>query len=70
MFVIFMMLILQSDYLRKISLKMLTMEAKSQNTIAGSLVTSASTSGRNPMESGNVMLQMKSNFYHVTCVCY
>ncbi|KAL9682753.1 hypothetical protein QQ045_014561 [Rhodiola kirilowii] len=38
----------QSDYLRKISLKMLTMETKSQNTIAG---TNPASSSRNPMEA-------------------
>ncbi|KAL9668082.1 hypothetical protein QQ045_002456 [Rhodiola kirilowii] len=41
----------QSDYLRKISLKMLTMETKSQNTIAGSLATNPASSSRNPMEA-------------------
>ncbi|CAM8980178.1 unnamed protein product [Rhodiola kirilowii] len=42
----------QSDYLRKISLKMLTMETKSQNTIAGSLATNPASSSTNPMEAG------------------
>ncbi|KAL9666543.1 hypothetical protein QQ045_000877 [Rhodiola kirilowii] len=41
----------QSDYLRKISLKMLTMETKSQNTIAGSLATNPASSSTNPMEA-------------------
>ncbi|KAK9283410.1 hypothetical protein L1049_011652 [Liquidambar formosana] len=42
----------QSDYLRKISLKMLTMETKSQNTIANSLPSNSAGNGKNPSDPG------------------
>ncbi|XP_059457789.1 uncharacterized protein LOC132187481 [Corylus avellana] len=41
----------QSDYLRKISLKMLTMETKSQNPIGNSLPSNAAGSSNNPRDS-------------------
>ncbi|KAG8364007.1 hypothetical protein BUALT_Bualt19G0081500 [Buddleja alternifolia] len=40
----------QNDYLRKISLKMLTMEMKSQNPMANSLQSSAASNSENPQE--------------------
>ncbi|GFQ06192.1 mediator of RNA polymerase ii transcription subunit 15a [Phtheirospermum japonicum] len=42
----------QQDYLRKISLKMLTMETKSQNPIADSLQPNAASNSRNPQDPG------------------
>lgn len=42
----------QSDYLRKISLKMLTMETKSQNPIANSLPSNADVSTNKPPYPG------------------
>lgn len=45
-------LLLQSDYLRKISLKMLTMETKSQNPIANSLQSNAASNSKNPQDPG------------------
>jgi PAX-interacting protein 1 len=42
----------QSDYLRKISLKMLTMETKSQNPIANSLPYNAAVSSDKPPDPG------------------
>ncbi|XAR54493.1 hypothetical protein NMG60_11029638 [Bertholletia excelsa] len=43
----------QSDYLRKISLKMLTMETKYQNTMSNSLPSNSANNGRNPLDTGN-----------------
>ncbi|CAH2080564.1 unnamed protein product [Thlaspi arvense] len=43
----------QSDYLRKISLKMLTMETKSQNTMSNSLPPNSANNGRSPPDTGN-----------------
>ncbi|KAL3516396.1 hypothetical protein ACH5RR_023298 [Cinchona calisaya] len=40
----------QSDYLRKISLKMLTMETKSQNSMANSLQANAANTSQNPAD--------------------
>jgi hypothetical protein len=42
----------QSDYLRKISLKLLTMETKSQNPIVNSLPSNATGSGNEHPDSG------------------
>ncbi|PIN26614.1 hypothetical protein CDL12_00644 [Handroanthus impetiginosus] len=42
----------QSDYLRKISLKMLTMETKSQNPMANSIQSNAPSNRKNPQDSG------------------
>jgi hypothetical protein len=42
----------QSDYLRKISLKMLTRETKSVNPIGNSLPSNAASSSNNPPDSG------------------
>ncbi|CAH2080566.1 unnamed protein product [Thlaspi arvense] len=39
----------QSDYLREISLKMLTMETKSQNTMSNSLPSNSANNGKNPL---------------------
>lgn len=41
----------QSDYLRKISLKMLTMEARSQNPIVNSRQSNAASDSGNPQNS-------------------
>uniref|UniRef100_A0A803MMR0 Mediator complex subunit 15 KIX domain-containing protein n=1 Tax=Chenopodium quinoa TaxID=63459 RepID=A0A803MMR0_CHEQI len=41
----------QSDYLRKISLKMLTMESKSQNSLPNALPSNSSGMSRNPQDS-------------------
>ncbi|CAO2816092.1 unnamed protein product [Amaranthus hypochondriacus] len=40
----------QSDYLRKISLKMLTMESKSQNNLTNALPTNSGAMSRNPQD--------------------
>lgn len=42
----------QSDYLRKISLKMLTMESKSQNNLTNALPTNSAAMSRNPQDPG------------------
>jgi hypothetical protein len=42
----------QTDYLRKISLKMLAMETKSQNPIANSLPSNAAVSSNKPPDPG------------------
>ncbi|KAJ8424493.1 hypothetical protein Cgig2_014405 [Carnegiea gigantea] len=42
----------QSDYLRKISLKMLTMESKSQNTLPNAMPSNAAGVSRNPQDQG------------------
>ncbi|XAR54494.1 hypothetical protein NMG60_11029639 [Bertholletia excelsa] len=44
----------QSDYLRKISLKMLTMETKSQNTMSNSLPSNSANNSRNPPDSASL----------------
>ncbi|XAR54496.1 hypothetical protein NMG60_11029641 [Bertholletia excelsa] len=41
----------QSDYLREISLKMLTMETKSQNTMSNSLPSNSANNGKNPPDT-------------------
>ncbi|XP_057502892.1 mediator of RNA polymerase II transcription subunit 15a-like isoform X1 [Actinidia eriantha] len=46
----------QPDYLRKISLKMLTMENNSQNTTANSLLSSSASNSENPKDTDNIML--------------
>ncbi|CAK9145918.1 unnamed protein product [Ilex paraguariensis] len=43
----------QSDYLRKISLKMLTMETKSQNPMGNSLQSTSASNSKNPPDPGN-----------------
>ncbi|XP_058728872.1 mediator of RNA polymerase II transcription subunit 15a-like [Vicia villosa] len=45
----------QSDYLRKISMKMLTMETKSQSTIAGNMPSNEGGSSNNPPDQGLVL---------------
>ena len=47
-----MIYFLQSDYLRKISLKMLTMETKSQNPMANPLQANAANASKNPPDQG------------------
>ncbi|KAL3629921.1 hypothetical protein CASFOL_026233 [Castilleja foliolosa] len=47
----------QQDYLRKISLKMLTMETKSQNPIANSLQPNAASNSRNPQDPASLNVQ-------------
>ncbi|KAK4483588.1 hypothetical protein RD792_010787 [Penstemon davidsonii] len=47
----------QSDYLRKISSKMLTMETKSQNTMANSLQSNAASNNRSPQDPASQSLQ-------------
>ncbi|CAI9770437.1 unnamed protein product [Fraxinus pennsylvanica] len=47
----------QSDYLRKISLKMLTMETKSQNPMANSLQSSAPSNSKNPQDPASQSMQ-------------
>uniref|UniRef100_A0A7N0TTT6 Mediator complex subunit 15 KIX domain-containing protein n=1 Tax=Kalanchoe fedtschenkoi TaxID=63787 RepID=A0A7N0TTT6_KALFE len=49
----------QTDYLRKISLKMLTMETKSQNP--GSLAINPASGSRNPMEPGAQNMQPQAH---------
>ncbi|KAF7153505.1 hypothetical protein RHSIM_Rhsim01G0123000 [Rhododendron simsii] len=50
----------QPDYLRKISLKMLTMETKSQNTMANSLPSNSGSSSKNPPDTGSLGNQGQS----------
>ncbi|GMP41039.1 hypothetical protein CsSME_00011272 [Camellia sinensis var. sinensis] len=52
----------QSDYLRKISLKMLTMENKSQNTISNS-----ASNSKNPPDTGNCVKELYISFSAITC---
>ncbi|GFS38958.1 hypothetical protein Acr_00g0060500 [Actinidia rufa] len=47
----------QPDYLRKISLKMLTMENKSQNTMANSLPSNSASNSKNPADTGSLAMQ-------------
>ncbi|XP_022860694.1 mediator of RNA polymerase II transcription subunit 15a-like isoform X1 [Olea europaea var. sylvestris] len=47
----------QSDYLRKISLKMLTMETKSQNTMSNSLQSNAPSNSKNPQDPASQSIQ-------------
>ncbi|KAI5322449.1 hypothetical protein L3X38_031521 [Prunus dulcis] len=47
----------QSDYLRKISLKMLTMETKSQNTMANSLQSNSAGNSNRPPDPGSFGMQ-------------
>ncbi|KAL7120166.1 hypothetical protein ACP275_02G106900 [Erythranthe tilingii] len=47
----------QSDYLRKISLKMLTMETKSQNPIQNSLQSTAASNSKNPQDPASQSMQ-------------
>ena len=49
------------DYLRKISLKMLTMENKSQNTTANSLQSSSASNGENPTDTGGEDVDGREN---------
>ncbi|XP_059653680.1 mediator of RNA polymerase II transcription subunit 15a-like [Cornus florida] len=51
----------QSDYLRKISLKMLTMENNSQNTMANSLMSNPSTNSKNPSDPASHSMQSQVN---------
>ncbi|XP_059653684.1 mediator of RNA polymerase II transcription subunit 15a-like [Cornus florida] len=51
----------QSDYLRKISLKMLTMENKSQNTMATPLTSNPSTNSKNPPDPASHSMQSQVN---------
>ncbi|XP_057501857.1 mediator of RNA polymerase II transcription subunit 15a-like [Actinidia eriantha] len=46
----------QPDYLRKISLKMLTMENKSQNTMANSLPSNSASNIKNPADTGSLAM--------------
>ncbi|GAB2282672.1 hypothetical protein Dimus_017209 [Dionaea muscipula] len=50
----------QSDYLRKISLKMLTMESKSQNTLPPNAMASNSTKSPQDPASQNLQMQMQN----------
>ncbi|XP_042063123.1 mediator of RNA polymerase II transcription subunit 15a-like isoform X2 [Salvia splendens] len=47
----------QSDYLRRISLKMLTMENKSQNPMANSLQSNAASNSKNPQDPVSQSMQ-------------
>nr|GMD58450.1 mediator of RNA polymerase II transcription subunit 15A-like isoform X1 [Ipomoea batatas] len=51
----------QSDYLRKISLKMLSMETKSQNPIANPLQANVANSSQNPQGTGSHPMQPQVN---------
>ncbi|PSS19134.1 Mediator of RNA polymerase II transcription subunit 15a like [Actinidia chinensis var. chinensis] len=51
----------QPDYLRKISLKMMTMENKSQNTTANSLLSSSANNSENPTDSGAEDVDRREN---------
>lgn len=53
--------VLQSDYLRKISLKMLTMETKSQNPMSNSLQSNAASNNKNPQDPGKETYIVKKN---------
>ncbi|XP_055802523.1 uncharacterized protein LOC129871592 isoform X2 [Solanum dulcamara] len=49
------------DYLRKISLKMLTMETKSQNPITNSIQPNPASSGQNALGPGSHSMQSQVN---------
>ncbi|XP_055802522.1 mediator of RNA polymerase II transcription subunit 15a-like isoform X1 [Solanum dulcamara] len=51
----------QQDYLRKISLKMLTMETKSQNPITNSIQPNPASSGQNALGPGSHSMQSQVN---------
>ncbi|XP_019177232.1 PREDICTED: mediator of RNA polymerase II transcription subunit 15a-like isoform X2 [Ipomoea nil] len=51
----------QSDYLRKISLKMLSMETKSQNPMANPLQANVANSSQNPQGTGSHPMQPQVN---------
>ncbi|CAN4090225.1 unnamed protein product [Withania somnifera] len=51
----------QQDYLRKISLKMLTMETKSQNPMTNSIQPNPASSGQNALGTGSHSMQSQVN---------
>uniref|UniRef100_A0A5B6ZGQ6 Putative mediator of RNA polymerase II transcription subunit 15a-like n=1 Tax=Davidia involucrata TaxID=16924 RepID=A0A5B6ZGQ6_DAVIN len=51
----------QSDYLRKISLKMIAMATKYQNPMGNSLMNSSANNSKNPTDPNNVDLNIFSN---------
>ncbi|XP_076952499.1 mediator of RNA polymerase II transcription subunit 15a-like [Bidens hawaiensis] len=51
----------QSDYLRKISLKMLTMETGSQNPMSDLLQIDSAVNGENPSDPGSQVMQQVNN---------
>ena len=55
-------MLLQSDYLRKISLKMLTLETKSQNPMANPLQPNAASTGPTPPDQGSTECECENNF--------
>ncbi|CAO2820787.1 unnamed protein product [Amaranthus hypochondriacus] len=55
---IYMTALNQSDYLRKISLKMLTMESKSQNNPTNALPINSAAMSRNPQDPDTNIIEM------------
>ncbi|KAL2898026.1 Mediator of RNA polymerase II transcription subunit 15a [Bienertia sinuspersici] len=51
----------QSDYLRKISLKMLTMESKSQSNLPNAVPSNSAGLSRNPQDSGTCLKRVISS---------
>ncbi|KAD6453822.1 hypothetical protein E3N88_08528 [Mikania micrantha] len=51
----------QSDYLRKISLKMLAMENRSQNPMSDAMQSSSATNSVNPSDPGSQVMQQVNN---------
>ncbi|KAD6453821.1 hypothetical protein E3N88_08527 [Mikania micrantha] len=51
----------QSDYMRKISLKMLSMEIRSQNPMSDAMQSSSATSSANSSDPGSQVMQQVNN---------
>ncbi|KVH91385.1 Coactivator CBP, KIX domain-containing protein [Cynara cardunculus var. scolymus] len=51
----------QSDYLRKISLKMLTMETRSQNSMSDAIQSNSAANSVNPSDPGSQVMQQVNN---------
>ena len=61
----------QSDYLRKLSLKMLTMETKSQNPIGNALPSNSAGNGNKSPDAGKNIKELCAWFYlHINPHCF
>ena len=61
----------QSDYLRKISLKMLTMETKSQNPIGNALPSNSAGNSNKSPDAGRYIKELCAWFYlHINPPCF
>ena len=61
----------QSDYLRKISLKMLTMETKSQNPIGNALPSNSAGNSNKSPDAGKYIKELCAWFYlHINPPCF